>query len=196
MQEDLDLWFEREILVHERGLRWFISRFMRRWEVADFEVIDILQDVYIRVWKDVACQHGSYRSTKAYLYRVAKNLLIDWARRRGVLRIDNSDDMELLDKLIDEVTPERSVSDLEQLNRLKKCFDKLTDRRREAVWLRRVEGLSQKDTAARMRITEGALEQTFRHAMIQLTNCYGSDGSEAESAPSHRTTELGTQHGK
>ena len=153
-----------EILLHERGLTAFISRFIQARDESGSELIDILQEVYMKIWADAASMRDNCRSIKAYVYRIARNLLIDRARRRSVLRVDHYEEPELLHPLVDHITPERVASDQEELERLIECFHKLPDRRREAVWLRWVEGRSQKDAATRMGITEGTLEQTFeRH---------------------------------
>jgi RNA polymerase sigma-70 factor (ECF subfamily) len=196
MNEDLALWFESEILVHGRGLTAFISRFTQPRDAGGSEVLDILQEVYVKIWADAASMRDNCRSPKAYVYEVARNLLIDLLRRRNVLPIECYEDPELLNLLVDHITPERAASDREELEQLTECFDKLPDRRREAVWLRRVEGRSQKDAAIRMGITEGTLEQTFSRAMIQLADCFGSGYPEAEDSAPHEILALGKSYEK
>jgi RNA polymerase sigma factor (sigma-70 family) len=196
MNEDLVLWFESEILVHGRGLTAYIRRFIQPWDASGSEVLDILQEVYVKVWAEAASMRNNCRSPKAYVYEVARNLLIDRKRRISVLRVHHYEDPELLNPPVDHITPERTASDQEQLEQLKKCFDKLSDRRREAVWLRRVEGRSQKDTATRMGITEGTLEQTFSSAMIRLTDCFGSGNPEAEESAPRESLTLGRSYEK
>ena len=67
-------------------------------------------------------------------------------------------DFDVLNVLIDEVSPERRVNAHQELRRLAKAFDQLTDRCRDVIWLRRVEGLSQRETAQRLGMQEGAVE--------------------------------------
>jgi RNA polymerase sigma factor (sigma-70 family) len=196
MNEGLALWFESEILLHERGLTAFISRFIQPRDASGSELLDILQEVYMKIWAEAAALRNNCRSPKAYVYRVARNLLIDRTRRRSVLRVDHYEDPELLHPLVDHITPERAASDQEQLERLIECFDKLPDRRREAVRLRRVEGRSQKDAATLMGITEGTLEQTFSSAMMQLTNCFGSGNPAAEKSAPRELLTLGRSYEK
>jgi RNA polymerase sigma factor (sigma-70 family) len=196
MNEDLALWFESEILVHGRGLTAFISRFIQARDASGSELLDILQEVYMKIWADAASVRDNCRSPKAYVYQIARNLLIDRARRRSVLRVDHYEDPELLNLLVDHITPERVASDQEELERLIECFHKLPDRRREAVRLRRVEGRSQKDAATRMGITEGTLEQTFSSAMIQLTDCFGSGDPAAEESAPREILTLGRSYEK
>lgn len=190
------LWFEQEITTQERGLRWIIRQSIKSWNASHDEVQDILQDVYVRVWKEAAClrrAQGDWRLPKAYVYQVARHLLIDIARRKARLHIENSEDLDSLDLLVDHITPERVASDLQELERLKDCFDRLSDRRREAVWLHGVEGRSQRDAAALMSISEGTLEQTFHTAMRLLWNCFGSDDAEAEAGAAERIPDLRTK---
>jgi RNA polymerase sigma factor (sigma-70 family) len=189
MSEDLDQWFETKIRVHERGLR----RFIREW-VHNDDVFDVLNEVYARVWKDATrCTQRAYAEPKAFAYQVARNLLIDYARRNRIVRINLLEDPDSLNLLVDYVTPERSASDQEDVERVEDCLDQLSARRREVVLLHRVQGLSQKEIAARLAITEGTVEQTFVTAMRQLTRCVSSDEQEADARTPAR---IGMQHGE
>ena len=190
------LWFEQEIQTQERGLRWLIRQSIKSWNASHDELRDILQEVYAKVWKEATSlrrTQGNWRLSKAYVYQVARHLLIDIARKRALLHMENREDLDSLDPLVDHITPERVASDLQELERLKNCFDRLSDRRREAVWLHGVEGRSQKDSAARMRISEGTLEQTFHTAMRLLWDCFDSDDSEAEADAAERIPDLRTK---
>ena len=169
MEEDFDLWFEREILAHDRAL----SRYVGRW-VAAAEIPDIRQEVYVRVIQAAERKRPTY--PRAFLMTVAKHLLIARGRRPRIVIADMLDKLDLPGALIDYVSPERSVSGEEEIVRLAECLDKLPTRRREAFWLRKVEELSQKEIAHQMGIEEGTVEQHLAGAMRQLTRCFNAEG--------------------
>ena len=68
------------------------------------------------------------------------------------------------------------------------AFDRLPDRCREVVWLRRVEDLSQKEVAVRLGISEKTVEKHIAKGMRLLADhLHGSDGvHEAKAAAADR----------
>jgi RNA polymerase sigma-70 factor (ECF subfamily) len=96
--------------------------------------------------------------------------LADKARRERIISIDYTQDLETLDVLADEVSPEHRYGAREELRRISDAFDQLSDNFRAVIWLRRVEGLSQKDTAERLGINEGTLESRLCRALKALAD--------------------------
>ena len=56
----------------------------------------------------------------------------------------------------------------EQLRDLARAFDSLSEKCRNVVWLRRVEGLSQRETAQRLELHEGAVESQLARGLSVL----------------------------
>src|SRR5688500_3450028 len=132
MNESLDAWFANEILVHEQALSYFLRRC---WPHRD-ELHDLRQEVYVRVYE--AAAKALPTTPKAFLFATARHLMADRVRRSRVVSIEAVGDFESLNVLIEEVTPERWSSGRQTLKRLAEAFDRLPDRCREVVWLRRV----------------------------------------------------------
>ena len=153
MGDSLETWFRQEILPHEAALVRFLSR---KW-VRPKDVEDIRHDIYVRMLE--AAERERPANPRAFLFSVAKNLLIDRARHDRVVAIDLLEDLSHLNVLIDEVSTERRASAREQLERLARLFERLPERRRQVVWMRRVESLSQKEIARRLNIAEGTVEK-------------------------------------
>jgi RNA polymerase sigma-70 factor (ECF subfamily) len=90
--------------------------------------------------------------------------MADRVRRERVVSIQAGGESDYLDVLVDEISPERRVSANQELVRLSHAFDRLTPRCREVVWLRRVIGLSQKEVAAELGVTQKAVEKRLAAA--------------------------------
>ena len=164
MHEPLEVWFAREILVHEDAL----VRYLRRmWSDRD-EVHDLRQEIYIRVYE--AAGKAIPHSPKAFLFTIARHLMADRIRRERVVSIEARGDIEALDVLIDEISPEERASAHEELRSVARAFERLPPRCREVVWLRRVEDLSQKEVAARLKIREGMVEKHVAKAMQRFAD--------------------------
>ncbi|WP_202842664.1 RNA polymerase sigma factor [Luteimonas saliphila] len=159
MPKALDDWFIREILVHEAPLMHYLLRSAPRSEEAS----DLRQEVYARVYE--AAGKALPQQPKAFLFATARHLLADRARRGKVVSIEPVGDFEPLHVLIDDVSPERWCGGRQVLMRLAGAFDRLPDRCREVVWLRRVEHLSQREVAQRLGISEKTVEKHIAKGM-------------------------------
>jgi RNA polymerase sigma factor (sigma-70 family) len=153
MEESLDTWFKREILVHEARLERYL---MRVWPNKS-EVPDIRQEAYARVYQ--AASQMRPGSPRAFLFTTAHHFMADRMRRERIVSIEAIGDIEALHVLSDEISTERRVSAREELRRLAQAMDRLPPRCREVMWLRRVEGLSQKEAAAALGVSVKAIEQ-------------------------------------
>jgi RNA polymerase sigma factor (sigma-70 family) len=162
MEDSLDAWFKREILVHEAALMRFLSK---SWFVQH-EVQDLRQDVYVRVYE--AAMKSRPHAPKSLLFATARNLMIDRIRRKRIISIDAVGDMEALNVLIDEDSPEQRTSAYQDLRQLAKAFDQLPPKCRETVWLRRVDDMPQKAVAAKLGVTEKTVEKHVMKGMRLL----------------------------
>jgi RNA polymerase sigma factor (sigma-70 family) len=171
----LDHWFAAEILPLEGVLLRYLFRV---WPNTS-EVLDLRQDIYVRVYESAA--RSLPTSPRAYLFTIARNLLADRVRRGRIVRIDSTQDLEVLDVLIDELSPERRLSARQELQSVARAFDSLSDKCRNVVWLRRVEGLSQMETAQRLGMAEGAVEsQLARGVRVLASAVFGAMQSSVE----------------
>jgi len=178
MDSPLDRWFIEEVLVHEEALLRYLRHCLPRREEAH----DLRQDIYARVYE--AAGKALPTQPKAFLFATARHLLADRARRARVVSIEPMGDFEPSHVLVDDVSPERWCGGRQLLHRLADAFDGLPDRCREAVWLRRVEELPQKDVAMRMGISEKTVEKHLAKGMRLLADrLYGGDGAARDAAP-------------
>ena len=178
MPTALDRWFIEAILVHEEALLRYL---LRSWPQRD-EVHDLRQEIYTRVYE--AAGKALPQQPKAFLFASARHLMADRARRARVVSIEPMGDFEPSHVLVDEVSPERWCGGRQALKRLADAFDRLPDRCREVVWLRRVEELSQKDVALRLGISEKTVEKHIAKGMRLLAGqLFGGDGALRDDAP-------------
>jgi len=145
---DLKAWFVSEVLPLEPELMQFLRH---SWRHAP-DIADLRQDIYVRVFE--AAQAQIPNPAKPFVFTVARNLLIDRFRRERIIPIDGVPDLEEIDVASDAPLPDRSVIARDELRHLQAALDKLPPRCREAVLLRQVEGLTRREIAQRMGISE------------------------------------------
>ena len=164
MLKGLDHWFATEVLPHEGQLRRYLLRVWRN----PSEVADLIQEVYVRVYEHAREQRPL--QPKAFVFATARNLMTDLLRKSRVVSIDTVQEMDQIESMVDELTPERRLSARQDLGRLAHAFDLLSDKCRDVVWYRRVEGLSQRETAKRLGLKETAIESQLARGVRALAN--------------------------
>ena len=159
---DVKNWFASAILPHQAAL----TRYLRRVCRSPSEVPDLLQETLVRVYESATRSRPSF--PKTFLFTTARNLLIDKVRRDRVVSIDYTRTTASLDLPIDELSPERRLAALQDLQQVTRAFEALPEKTKSVIWLRRVAGMSQRETASILRIEEGALEGHMTRGMRSL----------------------------
>lgn len=166
MDESLKQWFAREILVHERALVRFLTR---AWPDRS-EIDDLCHDIYIRVYESAA--KSLPRSPRGFLFTTARHLLADRARRGRIVSIEMQGDLESLNVLIDDISPETRLDARQDLWRLAQAFGSLPSTCREVMWLVKVEELTQREIAERLKITPKAVEKRIERGIGLLHQAF------------------------
>ncbi len=165
---DVDGWFAREILPLESALMQFLQH---NWRNRS-DIADLRQDVYERVFE--AALKELPAQPRQFLFTTARNLLIDRVRREHVIPFEAVTDLEALNVAIDAPGPDRTALARDELRRVQIALDRLPPRCREAVVLRRIEGLSRKEIALRMGIAEDTVTEYLIKGMRHIANAlYG-----------------------
>jgi len=189
MNTELDCWFATEILAHERAL----TRYLQRIWPNRAEVPDLRQEIYVRIYE--SAEKARPALPKSFLFQSARNLITDKLRRERIVSIDYTRDWDSLNVLVDEISPERRLSARQELRRLSAALDQLSDDCRNVIWLRRVEGLSQREAAERLGIPEGTLESHLCRGVRALMNIVLRNGTSGDAHASARDPHQESEHG-
>lgn len=161
---DVDVWFEREILPLEAALMQFLQH---NWRNKS-DIADLRQDIYVSVYESAL--QGIPKSPKAFVFAIARNLLIQRLRREQIVPIEAVSDFDALGTAIDAPGPENTVIARDELRRLQAALDRLPPRCREAFVMQQVDGLSRQEIAARMGVGEGTVKMHLRNAGRMLAD--------------------------
>jgi RNA polymerase sigma factor (sigma-70 family) len=146
-------WVGACILPLELGLRRWLSKAALRTE----EVDDIVQEVYCRLLHLGQTDH--IHDPKAYLYRCARNVMMEQLRRKQIVSItavQNLDDLGLADE---RPSPEQVFSARAELDWVLRLIRGLPERCRKVFEMRKVHGLSQAETARALHLSENIIEK-------------------------------------
>ena len=157
-------WFTQEVLPLERDLVRFIARHCR--DQAD--IPDVRQEVYERALMGSPAE--GLRSTRSYIFTIARNVLIDRARRTKIVSFEQIADIDMLELDRDIFAEDRQMTARDELRRAMVGLDQLPPRCREVVRLRKVEGLSIRETADRMQVSHHTVERQLTLGLRALAN--------------------------
>lgn len=137
------------------------------------EAEEVLQDVFVEVFQSAASFKGE-SSVKTWVCRIAVNkslnLLKFKGRKKRFAFISSlfGDSGELRHNPADFDHPGIALENKEKAGYLFAAIDKLPENQKTAFLLLKVEGLSQKEAADIMKITEKALESLYQRARGNL----------------------------
>ena len=160
----VDAWFVAEVLPLEAPL----ERFLRRHFGASDEIADLRQEVYLRVYN--AATKSRPLLTKPFVFMTARNLLRDRARRERIVSIEAVADLEALNVIDEAALADEVVSAREELRRLQIALERLPARCREVVMLRKIHGMSQREVAKQLGITEDTVERQVSKGVRALAS--------------------------
>lgn len=160
----LHRWFQEAVLPNEPMLVRFIRR---NWPNPD-DVVDIRQDVYEHAL--IGAHRAIPTAPRAYLLTIARNILLNRARRAKIVSFDLVADLEELDCLAEGYDAENRLMARDQLRRAEAGLDLLPPRCREVVRLRKLEGLSTRDVAARLGVGHHTVERQLTLGMRALVD--------------------------
>jgi RNA polymerase sigma-70 factor (ECF subfamily) len=129
-------------------------------EIAD----DLTADVFVKVLQRLGAYQVSGAPFSAWLYRIARNHLIDYVRAQARQRAGP------LEGAMDVLAPNGEAILDRSLDRheLTSALAHLTPDQRRAITLRLVEGYSTAETAAMMGKTEDAIKKIQARGLLQL----------------------------
>lgn len=156
-------WIAQNVLPLESEIRGWLRLHVRSLSAADVD--DLVQEAYARMW---GAEFTAIANPRAYFYGVIRNQLRQGARRARVVKMELMGEIDDLGIISDEPGPERRLSARQELERLKSIVAELSPQCRKAFELRKFEGLSQRDVAARMGVTESTVEKHLAKALTTI----------------------------
>lgn len=150
--------FELLFYKYKNKVKGFVCKLAPTRIAAD----EIVQEVFVRVWINKK-RINPDKEFQSYLFTIAKNLVLDQLKSAVNRRLYFVDDMFQKDLLIDDVSEESFA--IEHEERLMKLLEQIPERRREIFCLNKFEGLSYKQIALRLNISENTVDSQIRNAL-------------------------------
>ena len=134
---------------------------------------DVLQDVYLAIWRRAGGYEPGRASPISWLATIARNRAIDWRRARGVRPT------AAITEANEAPSADPSAIDMlllaEEDRKLHLCLDKLDAAQRDAIRTAFFEGLTYAELAQRRGVPLGTMKSWVRRGLIRLRDCLDDD---------------------
>lgn len=138
-----------------------ISRIIPAEEIAQ----DILQDVFVKIWKSTDMYDKSKGRLYTWMLNIARNSAIDYSRSRQFKSETKNQD---IDNSVYEVNNQKSSTLNTDIIGLKEEVTKLKDDYRILIDLIYFKGFTQEETARELNIPLGTIKTRVRAAILEL----------------------------
>ena len=176
--QELDRWFKAEILCLEPMLVRFLNR---HWK-DETEIADLCQEAYVRVYD--AALRARPANPKSFLFLTMRNLMIDRLRRNDIIfPVEVVADFDRLNALDDEPSPEQQTAARQELRQFQAALEKASSSAAaQVVQMRKVLGLSQREVAGQMLVSEETVEHLLAQGMRLLNRSVRGGNPQKEEA--------------
>lgn len=132
---------------------------------AQIDPEEIVQEVFVKLWlkKEAVDPEKDFQS---YLFSIAKHLVLDHLKSAVNRKLYFVGEHFQQDVLADEGNENTFIEHAEE--KLQKLIKEIPERRREIFLLSRFEGLSYKQIAERLNISENTVDSQIRNALTFL----------------------------
>jgi len=174
---DMHAWFLREVLPLEAAL----TQFLRHHSHGKTSIADLLQEIYVRVYQ--SAKISMPKSTKSFVFTTAHNLLVDRVRREKVIPIEAVEDLEALGVAAESPGPEAQVAARDELRHLQGALDQIAPRAREVFLLHHVDGMSPREIAVRLDLSENTVRWHLTDGIRSITDILYGEQSNRRKKP-------------
>jgi RNA polymerase sigma-70 factor (ECF subfamily) len=151
-----------------------IFRFVRFKVSSQEEAEDISSDVFLKAWKFIKESDVKIGNFKAFVYRIARNCVIDFYRNKSRAFERLTDDQEQLETIRDQKNLQEEVANKIEVAAIENHLGKLKEEYREVILLKHVEGFSLSEIAGILEKKSGAVRVLLHRAMKALKDIIDS----------------------
>jgi len=166
---DKTRWFEEEVHVHDAKLKAYL-----RSSFPTIDVEAVVQESYLRTWLAHAAK--PLKSAKAFLFTVARREAINLAQRQKKSPVTTVRDLLAFDVIDESRGAAETAAINDELALLADALDALPPQCRKIIVLRKIKNIPQRQVAASLRITEGAVEKQVYLGFLRLEAYFTSRG--------------------
>ena len=131
---------------------------------------DVVQEAFLRL--NSAVNKRPLEQPIGYLYRIVRNLALDWKRRNKLERLYFDANADVEQRCEDRPSPENITLHRQELEIVMEAISELPERHQTAINMHRLQGMKLKDIAKRLNIsvasTHALVFEALDHCRLRL----------------------------
>lgn len=164
-------WFLEQVQPHEPALRAYLRE---RFPMLR-DVDDLVQESYARLLR--AHCAGRVEHAKAYLFAAARNVAFDVLRRGQIIAVESVAEIETLRVAEDEPDAAERATSEQEMELLREAIAALPERCREILTLRKLTGLSHREIAHKLGLSENTVNNQLTIGVLRCRDFFRAHGA-------------------
>ena len=143
--------------------------FRLAWSIVrdSAEAEDIVQDVFLKLWTKNE-EWDNIENLEAYCFRTTKNLAFDRVEALSIRKTENIAPESENGVFTDNITPYLKLVETERNTLIYSCIDRLPENQKMVFQLREIEGMSYKEIAEALDISEDLVKVNLFRARSKM----------------------------
>jgi len=155
---------EKDFEIIFQNYRLLVYRIAFSYTADSFEAENITQDVFVKVYYKLGSFQGKSKFS-TWIYRITINTCHDYARRKKMINIEFTDDIDRYSVASDKLYNEKEIQE-----EVQKAIKRLPEKLRGMVILRYIEQLSCKEIASIFNCSVSSVDVNLFRARKLLKN--------------------------
>lgn len=171
---------DRDFWQRAHELRETIEMFFRQFTGNADDARELTQQTYLRLADSDSVSLGKVHNVDAFVKQTALRIGLDWRARVRKSPVSFVPERSLPELPDPHAQPSEEVFALEQIERLRRAFERLPERTGLVFQLRRIEGLSVIEVASRLGMSPATVKRLCCLALTELKKALADEGGPAD----------------
>ena len=163
-------WFALEVQPHEPALRAYLHARFPFLQDCD----DVIQETYTRLLREKNA--GRIQHTRAFMFTAARNVALDFFRRRRTAGADAVTHLDAAHVIEDGPDAAGTLNQRQELDLVAEAVRALPERCRQVIMLRYLKGCSYKEIAALLDISPETVKTQMAKGVQRCTEFFAARG--------------------
>lgn len=160
-----DMYAFRQLVEKYQGFALALSRrFVENQDDAE----DIVQEVFVRLWKNLPTYRHDIKLT-TWLYKIVTNRCLDFLRSREGKKRRHKEPLERAALVAGLLTPEQELEDVELRRIVTELADRLTPKQKAVFILRNLEELDMQEIGEILSMSAGNVKSNLYYARVKMS---------------------------
>lgn len=127
---------------------------------------DIMQDTFCKTWEYISSRETEIENIRAFLYRVANNLIVDEFRKKKVVSLDELEEQGFT------ISESQKESNTFEIKAFQKALDSLEKKHQSVIIMRFIDELSLEEISSVLGKSQNTISVRIHRAMTKLREEY------------------------